>query len=104
MTAEIERPIASDTAPTPWLGTLAPRRPVTVRADVSGSEFVHHGHSLAFVCELTDPTGALDLVFLGRRHLGGFERGRRVEATGTPYWRAGRLVMLNPVYTLLPPA
>jgi len=105
MTAEIDRPIeiSIPPAPLPAIGEVMPRRLVTVLGEVGGTHARSHGHSRSFVCVLADATGELDLVFLGRLGVGGFDAGRRVEVSGTPFWQAGRLVMLNPIYTLLPP-
>jgi hypothetical protein len=46
--------------------------------------------------EITDGTGSITLVFLGRDHLGGVEPARRVVAAGTLGRHRGRKVILNP--------
>ncbi len=50
---------------------------------------------------LSDGTGAMSVVFLGRRSVAGIGIGTRLEATGTVGELRGRLVMLNPTYRLL---
>ena len=46
-------------------------------------------------------TGALTLVFLGRRAVAGLNPGSKLSAEGTIGSYQGRLAMLNPVYDLL---
>ena len=58
--------------------------------------------SLAAV--LGDGSGRLDLLFLGRRRVGGVELGARVRATGLAAAHRGRLTMLNPLLEVLAPA
>jgi hypothetical protein len=48
--------------------------------------------------ELTDQTGAVVLLFMGRSGVPGVVEGRRLRAEGTPLLQRGRLVMLNPSY------
>ncbi len=52
-------------------------------------------------CTLVDGTGAILLVFQGRRQIAGIQQGTRLAAQGTVgAWR-GRLAILNPRYELL---
>jgi hypothetical protein len=53
-------------------------------------------------CTITDGTGRLTVVFLGRRHIAGIEPGARIVVDGMVGTRAGLLVILNPDYRLLP--
>ncbi|MDQ2725422.1 MAG: OB-fold nucleic acid binding domain-containing protein, partial [Actinomycetota bacterium] len=55
----------------------------------------------AFECTVVDGTGALTLVFLGRRAIPGLNPGTKLVAEGTIGSYQGRLAMLNPVYELL---
>ena len=53
---------------------------------------------------LVDDTGGLDLVFLARRRIAGLALGARLRAEGTVGSRDRRPMILNPSYTILPPA
>ncbi|HEY7107367.1 MAG TPA: amino acid permease [Acidimicrobiia bacterium] len=53
-------------------------------------------------CTLTDETGGLVLVFLGRKSIAGITVGTRLVATGTVGDHRGHLAMLNPTYEILP--
>jgi hypothetical protein len=52
-------------------------------------------------CVVVDETGGMQLIFLGRRNVGGIKLGARVFAEGTVVERHGHLALLNPVYELL---
>jgi hypothetical protein len=54
--------------------------------------------------ELYDGSGALDLVWLGRRTIAGIEPGRRIAVTGMVCEAEGRRTMFNPRYELKPRA
>jgi amino acid transporter len=49
---------------------------------------------------ITDASGALSIVFLGRREIAGIDVGTRLEATATVGVFHNRLAMLNPTYEL----
>ena len=50
---------------------------------------------------LEDDTGALSIVFIGRRRLAGVDVGTRMRVEGTAGMHHGRLAIFNPVYELL---
>lgn len=52
--------------------------------------------------ELFDGSGALDLVWLGRRTIDGIEPGRRIRVEGMMCDVDGRRTMFNPRYELRP--
>ena len=52
-------------------------------------------------CTLVDPTGAILLVFQGRRHIPGVQQGARLVARGMVGAWQGQLAILNPVYELI---
>jgi hypothetical protein len=56
----------------------------------------------ALEAELYDGTGALDLVWLGRREINGIEPGRRGSFEGLVCSVSGRRTVYNPRYELLP--
>ena len=53
-------------------------------------------------CVVVDSTGALSVIFLGRRAIAGIEVGARLRVEGTAGESHGRLALLNPQYELLP--
>jgi len=50
---------------------------------------------------LTDGTGSVALVWMGRRTIAGLEVGRRILVRGTLTVHGGRQVIFNPYYELL---
>jgi hypothetical protein len=56
-----------------------------------------------FECTVVDASGALTVVFLGRRHVPGLEPGGRIIVEGTIGSYRGRLAMLNPTYEFQEP-
>lgn len=50
--------------------------------------------------QLYDGSGTVELVWLGRRRIGGIEPGRRLIATGRVAVHAGRRTIFNPAYEL----
>ena len=50
---------------------------------------------------LVDDSGGITIMFLGRRRIGGITLGREMEVEGMVGENRARLVMLNPLYTLL---
>jgi amino acid transporter len=54
-------------------------------------------------CTLVDGSGALTIVFLGRREVAGIEPGAKLVVTGTIGTYQGRLAMLSPTYEFLEP-
>ncbi len=55
-------------------------------------------------CTLSDATGAMTVVFLGRRHIPGIETGVRLSVTGVVGEHHGHVAMLNPDYLIHPRA
>jgi hypothetical protein len=54
-------------------------------------------------CQVTDSTGEVSAVFLGRAHIAGIEPGNRIRLEGKVGIGAdGRPTMINPAYELLP--
>lgn len=52
--------------------------------------------------ELRDGTGAVTLVWMGRRRIPGLRAGRRLAVEGMVTEAGGRRVIYNPRYTVLP--
>jgi RecJ-like exonuclease len=61
-------------------------------------------HVPTLEAELFDGSGAIDLIWLGRRRIAGIEPGRRVKVTGRVGVHDGRLAIYNPRYELQPGA
>lgn len=58
------------------------------------------GDGPALEAELYDGSGVIDIVWLGRRRIGGIEPGRMLCAHGLVTEQDGRKVMFNPRYDL----
>ncbi|MCZ2525509.1 OB-fold nucleic acid binding domain-containing protein [Streptomyces sp. NPDC059506] len=56
----------------------------------------------ALEAEIFDGTGALDVVWLGRRAIAGIEPGRKIIASGRVALNRGRPLLFNPKYELRP--
>jgi DNA/RNA endonuclease YhcR with UshA esterase domain len=100
-----ERPAPSDpvTGPdglTP-LGDVRWRQQVTVEGTVSTLRVDPVSGSWMLECVIGDGTGALSLVFNGRRQIAGLALGTHVRAQGMVAEHRGRLAIFNPVYSLL---
>ncbi|WCC80782.1 OB-fold nucleic acid binding domain-containing protein [Cutibacterium equinum] len=52
--------------------------------------------------ELRDGTGAVTLIWMGRRRIAGLRAGRRISVEGMITEADGRRVIYNPRYTVLP--
>ena len=55
----------------------------------------------ALECTLSDESGGIAVVFLGRREVPGINVGVRLKAQGVVGEHHGQLAMLNPVYEIL---
>lgn len=58
----------------------------------------------AVQAELWDGTGAVTVVWLGRRRIAGIDPGRAVKVRGRITALGGQRVIYNPIYELRPPA
>lgn len=56
----------------------------------------------ALEAELYDGSGAVTLIFLGRRRIAGIDPGRSLQVRGRLTTASGRPVVYNPVYELEP--
>jgi RecG-like helicase len=59
------------------------------------------GHP-ALEVELRDGSGAVTLVWLGRRQIPGIDPGRKIKVSGRISCQAGQRLLYNPRYELLP--
>lgn len=60
------------------------------------------GGTPSLEAQLYDGTGTVELIWLGRRRIGGIEPGRAIVACGLITSADGKRTMFNPLYELLP--
>ena len=84
------------------IGEIRWRQTVRVRGHVRDLRVRPQGVAgSSLECALVDDTGGITLVFLWRTRIAGLELGRELEATGMVSEDRQRLVLLNPLYTLI---
>jgi amino acid transporter len=83
------------------IGRARWRKRVTVEGRVTTVRVDPTAGSWLLECVIDDGTGALSLVFNGRKQIGGLVLGAHVRAQGTVASHRGRLAIFNPVYSLL---
>lgn len=76
--------------------------PVTVCGTIRAVTLRPHGQIPALEADIYDGSGALTLIWLGRRSIRGINPGRTLTGTGRITQRGDRRVMFNPLYELLP--
>ncbi|GAA4433235.1 hypothetical protein GCM10023169_40010 [Georgenia halophila] len=82
---------------------LVPRHRATVAGTVTALTYRPKDQTPAMTARVSDGTGTVDLVFLGRRDVPGIDPGRRLVAEGMVCAPDGdRAAMFNPAYRLLP--
>jgi RecG-like helicase len=79
-----------------------PQARVTVTGIITAIQTVTIGSSPACRCTLTDGTGEIYVLFLGRTEVSGLTAGRHCSVAGTAGTSGGRLVVWNPRYWLEP--
>ena len=85
------------------ISTATPRDVVTVEGRVHAVRMSPIGGSPALHCTVTDDSGTIGLVFLGRRSIPGLNVGTHVRATGMVGERAGGPAIVNPDYAFVAP-
>jgi hypothetical protein len=85
------------------IAEVGARRRVCVAGRVRSLRIQPWGDAPALVATVTDGTGRIDVVFLGRRHVPGVTLGSRLAVRGMVGVHHGRLAVLDPDYDLLPP-
>ncbi len=93
-------PVTDQRGVTP-LGGARWRQRVTVQGRVTTLRAAPAGTGVMLEVVVTDDTGAVSLVFNGRRSIAGLELGTTIRAEGILARYKGRLALYNPVYTLL---
>ena len=84
------------------LNELEARLPVRVGGEITRTRIAPRSGVNAFEITVADGTGTAVAVFTGRRYVAGMEHNRAVLLEGVARAERGRMVMLNPAYTLLP--
>ncbi|MHB8464067.1 MAG: amino acid permease [Acidimicrobiales bacterium] len=82
------------------IGTVRHRDRVVLAGRVRAVRVQPRAGVATLQCTVADGTGEIQVVFLGRRHVGGWEPGAFVSVTGMVGERDGRLEILNPDYQL----
>lgn len=90
----------SDLGLTP-IAEVATRTPVTIGGEVQASQVVPRAGSPSLEITVEDGSGRAVAVFTGRKRLSGVVCGRRMLLEGVGRQEHGRLVIVNPAYTLL---
>jgi len=80
------------------IADAGPRQRVVVTGTIGTATTLPLGSGIAYACVLTDGTGQLSLVFLGRRDVPGLVPGACCTVEGTARMVDGSLVVLNPRY------
>lgn len=86
----------------PCVADSAERGPVRVCGEVAALQVVPRAGAPSLEVTVDDGTGRAVAVFTGRKRVGGLDPGRTVVLDGVARRERGRMVLLNPAYTLLP--
>ena len=81
--------------------TCEDRQQVALTGTVATVTITPRGGHPALEVELRDGSGAVSLVWLGRRHIPGIDPGRSIKVWGRISCHEGRRLMYNPRYELL---
>ncbi len=84
------------------IGGLARRAHARIAGHIVSVTHQPKGATPALVARISDGSGTIGLVFLGRSDVPGIEPGRRIVASGTVGEDSGLPIILNPTYELLP--
>ncbi|MDR0989789.1 MAG: OB-fold nucleic acid binding domain-containing protein [Propionibacteriaceae bacterium] len=105
-TDEPVEPIDLDPVPTgpQPIASVQARRRLDSRGQISATQVVAHPSGPWFEATLTDGSGAVTLVWMGRADVPGVTPGRHLRVRGRLAPDRGRLVVFNPDYTLEPTA
>ena len=77
------------------------RTPMLLAGEVQGLQVVPRAGSASLEVTLSDGSGRAVAVFTGRKRLGGVDCGRRILIEGVGRTERGRLIVLNPAYTIV---
>lgn len=77
------------------------RTPVLIAGEIQGLQVVPRAGSPSLEVTVGDGSGRAVAVFTGRRRLGGVDCGRRILIEGVGRLERGRLLIVNPAYTIV---
>lgn len=83
------------------IGEVPLRQRIRLGGEVQGLQVVPRAGSPSLEVTVADGTGRAVAVFTGRRRLGGLDPGRTILVEGVARRERGRVLLLNPAYTLL---
>lgn len=83
------------------IGEAPARTPVVLVGEVQSLQVVPRAGSPSLEVSIDDGTGRAVAVFTGRKRLGGVDCGRRVIIEGVGRLERGRMIVFNPVYTIV---
>jgi hypothetical protein len=83
------------------IGDVRWRDRVTIAGRVQTLRILSSGGSSTLEAVVEDDTGAMSIVFTGRKQIGGLEVGTRLRAQGMAAEHRRRLAILNPTYALI---
>lgn len=85
------------------IGDARPRQDVSLVGEITTLRIVPHAGSPSLEATLTDGTGSIVAVWMGRRRIAGVAPGKRlmVNGRGAATGSGGRLLFYNPRYELL---
>ncbi|HMM95141.1 MAG: OB-fold nucleic acid binding domain-containing protein [Micrococcales bacterium] len=98
--AELQQQAASEGGDD--LSALAPRYPACVCGTVRAVTLPPRRSVPALVAEVWDGKGSVNLVWVGRRSIGGIEPGTFLRARGRVTTVKGTPTIFNPAYEILP--
>jgi hypothetical protein len=84
------------------IAATADRKPVRLRGTLRTVTLRPRGGVPALEAELYDGSGAITLIWLGRRRIAGIAPGRSIEVNGRIGVHDGLRIMFNPRYELMP--
>jgi RecG-like helicase len=90
-----------ETVPCSPIASCESRQLLRVGGEVKRMRTVPRSGAPSFEVVVSDGTADLTAVFTGRREIAGITHGRSVIFEGVAHDERGRLVLLNPAYTLL---
>ena len=97
--ADVKLALRSGTASP--IGSLVERQKVEIAGRVRAMTITNEGGSRELRCVIADNTGSVALVFQGRSHVPGIERGTRLMVSGTVSSLHREAVILNPQYEIV---
>lgn len=83
------------------IGSLRPRKRVSVEGVLASLTYHMNGDKPRLVGRLSDGTGTVELVWMGRRRIAGIEAGVLLRAHGMVSDSPRSLLIFNPDYELL---